>query len=203
MNIDQFLEGCFLGFSVGTTIGVSGILCLQNMMTGRLSLALVSVVAAACADMSCGLLALFGMQFIENFLAMYQKGLTVAAGVLLCFLGIKKLFEKVVFIADYPSSKGLLAGFSSIYFLGMIDPVSALDFIALSVGLALDFSTRYNTLQFILGIFIGSFSWWMSLFILISFLKKGIPVQFFEYIQYFVGAFIFGIGLWTLWSALI
>lgn len=202
MDINHLIEGIILGFSIGTTIGVSGVLCLQNMMTGRISLGLVSVFAAALADMSCGLLALFGMQYLENFLAVYQKGLSIAAGILLCFLGIKRLFEKTSFVSIHPSSEKLLAGFGSIYFLGMIDPVSALDFIALSVGLVLDFSTKYNILQFILGIFIGSFSWWLSLFMVVSFLRKGIPIKFFEYIQYFVGAFIFGIGLWALWSAL-
>ncbi len=201
-HIQQFLEGAFLGFSVGTTIGISGILCLQNMMTGRFAIGIASVFAAALADMTCSVLALLGMQFLENFLIKYQKGLGVTAGVLLCFVGIKKLFEKVDLVPTYSSSSSLLAAFGTIYFLGMMDPVSIVDFVALSVGLVLDFSRTYHVAQFVLGVFIGSFSWWLSLFVVISFFKKGISPKFFEYIQYFLGSAILFLGLWTIWSAL-
>lgn len=172
MNVEHLVEGIILGFSIGTTIGISGILCLQNMMTGRISLGLASVFAAALADMTCGAIALFGIQFLESFLMAYKKGLSIAAGILLCFLGIKRLFEKIDLVSECEPSHHLLAAFGSVYFLGMIDPVSILDFLALSVGLVIDFSVMYNIVQFILGIFLGSLVWWSSLFLLIFILKK-------------------------------
>lgn len=202
LSLEHLLEGFFLGFSVGTTIGMSGILCLQNMMSGRFSLGLGSVFAAALADMTCGVLALFGMQFLETFLFKYQKGLTIAAGVLLCFLGVKKLFERIALVSTHQPSGNLLAALGSVYFLGMLDPVSVLDFVALSVGLVVDFSVTYHVLQFILGIFLGSLSWWGSLFAVIFILKKGISVKFFEYMQYLIGTGIFCLGLWTLKNAI-
>jgi len=202
MHLEHFLEGYILGISVGTSIGISGILCLQNMMTGRASLGLVSVFAAALADMSCSILALFGMQFLENFFMSYQRGLSITAGILLCLLGLNKLFGRISFVPTHQPSHRLLAAFGSIYFLGIIDPVSVLDFVALSLGLVLDFSVTYNVIQFIVGIFLGSFSWWITLFLIIFMFKKGIPVTYFEYIQYVIGTIILSIGLWTLWVAL-
>ncbi|MBI2344466.1 hypothetical protein HYV10_00135 [Candidatus Dependentiae bacterium] len=201
MDLQHLLEGYIIGFSVGTTIGISGVLCLQNMMVGRVSLGLTSVIAAALSDLSCGILALYGMQFIEIFLIKYQKGLNVVAGLLLCFLGLKRLFEKTIFIPGYQPSKNLLVAFFSIYFLGMIDPVSVLDFLALAMGLVIDFSITYNIVQFIVGIFLGSLSWWMSVYFLALFLKKGISVELFQIIQYLIGTGILGLGFWTLLKA--
>jgi threonine/homoserine/homoserine lactone efflux protein len=202
MNLQQFIEGYVIGFSVGTTIGISGILCIQNMMTGQISLGLASVLGTALADMSCGALVLFGLKSIELFLIQYKTMLGIFAGLLLSFLGLRKLFGKVEMAVHHSPSGHIFAAFGSVYFLSCIDPVSILDFMTLCLGLAIDFSEVSKVYQFILGIFFGSLSWWLLVYALVLFLKKSITAKLFQIMQYLLGSGILFLGLWTLWSVL-
>lgn len=198
MDLSHILQGYLIGFSVGTTIGISGILCLQNIMTGRLSLGFASVIAAALADMTCGFIALFGFGFLQSFLIPYKTELTIAVGIFLCCIGIKRIFEKIDFKQQHASSHHIAAAFGTVYFLGLIDPVSILDFLALSLSLTLDFSVIDKVYQFIAGIFLGSFTWWFIIFQLVVVLKKGVSADIFNYVQKIVGALILSLGIWTL-----
>ncbi len=200
MEIQYLLEGYLIGFSVGTTIGVSGILCLQNMMTGQKPLGIFSVFAAALADMTCGILAIFGLNFLQAYLVPYKIGLSIGIGLLLCFIGIKRIFEKIDFNIHHMPSVDVVAALGKVYFLGLIDPVSILDFLAISFSLTLDFSIRHKAYQFILGIFLGSFSWWAIVLLLVLILKKGISVDMFNVVQKLVGAIILFLGIRTLIS---
>jgi threonine/homoserine/homoserine lactone efflux protein len=200
MEMHCLLEGYLIGFSVGTTIGVGGILCLQNMMTGQKSLGILSVFAAALADMTCGVLALFGLNFLQSYLVPYKVELSIGIGLLLCFIGLKRIFEKIDFSIHHMPSINVAAALGKVYFLGLIDPVSILDFLALSFGLTLDFATKHKAYQFILGIFLGSFSWWSIVLLLVLILKKGISVDMFNAVQKLVGAIILFLGIRTLIS---
>jgi len=198
MYLQHLFEGYVIGFSVGTTIGVSGLLALQNMMTGQISVGLASVFATACADMTCGALVFFGLQTVESFLITYKTNLSILAGVLLCLMGFKKLFSKVDLVSIHTASGHLWAAFGSIYFLSLIDPVSILDFMTLCLGLTVDFSIVHSIYLFIIGIFLGSLSWWLLVYSLVLVLKRGLSVSLFQMVQYLVGICLLFFGLWTL-----
>lgn len=202
MDLQHLLEGYILGFSVATTVGVSGVLCLQNMMTGQLSLGIASVFATAFADMSCGAIVALGLDFLHPFLAAYKSHLILFVGIFLCFMGIKKIFEKTEFVPIHKTSPHVLAAFGSVYFLSIVDPVSIADFATLLLGLSLDFSLVHKVFQFLIGLFLGSLSWWLFIFGLVVFLEKGLSVWAFKIMQYLIGSIILGLGIWTL-SALL
>ncbi len=203
MNIQQFLQGCIIGFSVGTTIGVSGMLCLQNMMTRQISLGIASVFAIALADMSCAALLVFGLSFIQSFLTEYTTILGIIAGILLIILGLKRLMSKIKLSSQHEPSSHIYAAFASVYFLSMIDPVTILDFMTLYLGLTINFSKISQEVEFVLGVFLGSLSWWFLVYGLVVFLEKEVTTSLFQKIQYVIGAGIFLLGLWTLGSNLI
>ena len=198
MDLQHLFEGYVIGFSVGTTIGVSGLLALQNMMTGQISIGLASVLATALADMTCGSIVFFGLQTVETFLVTYKTVLSVMAGILLCAMGLKKLFSKIDFVSVHSASGHVWAAFGSVYFLSLIDPVSIIDFMTLCLGLTVDFSAVHTIYQFIAGIFLGSLSWWLFVYLLVLLLKRGLSVQLFQYIQYLVGSGILALGIWTI-----
>lgn len=201
MNLEHFLQGYLIGISVGTTVGISGVLCIKNIMSGKIKLGIASVVAAAIADMSSSAIALFGLTFLQSFLMPYKTGLSIATGLLLCFIGIKRMFGTVSIDGEQVASAYVSAAFFKVFFLGLVDPVTILDFLAISFGLTLDFSILQKFYQFIAGIFLGSLTWWSSLLILVLFLKKRLSPKVFNYIQQFVGAGILFLGIWTIWLA--
>ncbi len=202
MDMSYAAQGYVLGFSVATTIGVSGVLCLQNIMTGRVSVALASVFAAAFADACCALLVVFGLQAGQQFLLQYQSILSIMTGLFLCGLGIRKIFESVQFDPLHKENTKILHAFLSVFFLAVVDPVSILDFMALCMGLTLDFSVTRHAVQFVLGLFAGSLTWWGLLCVVLLCFRQAIPVFVFQRLQQVVGVFIFGFGIWILKAVL-
>lgn len=201
MDMSYTLQGYLLGFSVATTIGVSGVLCLQNMMAGRVAVALASTLAAAMADATCAMLVVFGLQAGQNFLLAHQSIFTVITGLFLCGLGIHKILDTMQFDPLHKENTKILYAFFSVFFLATIDPVSIFDFMALCMGLTLDFSVTRHAVAFVVGLFAGSLTWWGSLCVLLLYFRQSIPVYIFQKLQQVVGIGIFGFGIWTLKSA--
>lgn len=198
MESSFFVQGYVIGFSIATTIGVSGILCLQNMMTGRVRIALASVFAAALADMLFAGLITFGLGSVQQFLLTYQAYFSVVAGLTLCGLGLQKIFQSFAMQRVHVESTNVLQAFFSVFFLAFFDPVSLLDFAALFMGLTLDFSVVANAIAFVLGLGCGSLTWWLALCCVILYFAQSISVNFFYRVQQLAGVGIFGLGSWIL-----
>lgn len=198
MGVAYFTQGMILGLSVASTIGVSGVLCLQNMMSGNTRIALASALASALADMTCGIIVVFGMKALQSTLIFYGWYLQAFVGLFLCGLGLRKIFAKVVMTVHHEPSPHTLAAFGSIYFLSIVDPVSMVDFLALCLGLTLEFSVVYHAIRFIVGLFVGSAAWWLSLCFLSVVLRSRISAVALQYVQQIIGALIFGFGLVTI-----
>jgi arginine exporter protein ArgO len=201
MDYSYFVQGYILGISVASTIGISGVLCLQNIMTGQVSIALASAAAASLADMSCAMLVVFGLKAGQDFLLAYKNIFEYLTGAFLCFLGASKLLSKVVLQSGHRESRSVIVAFCSVFFLALVDPVSILDFMALCMGLTLDFSVILNAVHFTLGLLIGSATWWFGICGLLLFFHARVPVIVFEIIQKIVGCGIILFGLITLRSA--
>ncbi len=163
MDLSYFVQGYILGFSVATTIGVSGVLCLQNFMTGRVPVALISVLAAAIADATCAILVVLGLGVAQEFLVEYRIAFSIMTGLFLCGLGIHKILNAVKLEPMYKENITAFHALFSILFLAIIDPVSIMDFMSFCMGLTFDFSVTRNAVQFVLGLFSGSFTWWSFL----------------------------------------
>jgi len=198
LNIAYFLQGYVFGFSVATTIGISGVLTLQNMMTGRFIVGFASALASASGDMLCGLFVVFGLQTVQSVVMAYRSLATTIAGLFLCFLGIQKLFSKVVLDVHQSENRQFIRAFLSVLFLSLLDPVSILDFMAICLALTLDFSIVNDCIYFTVGLFLGSATWWFSLFVIILYFRNKISVELLQKIQQIIGAGIFGLGIWTI-----
>jgi threonine/homoserine/homoserine lactone efflux protein len=201
VHIPYFVEGYILGLSVATTIGVSGVLCLQNMATGRVAVGLSAALASSLADVVCGMLVVFGLTQAQGFLMHYESLLAIIAGLLLCSFGIRTIFSKISLDSGHGESRAALHAFVTVFFLAIVDPVSVLDFMALCLGLTLDFSLPKNAMGFLSGLFFGSATWWFSLCGLLLYFRQRISVYMLQVTQYIVGAGIFAFGINTLLAA--
>ncbi|MFA5998721.1 MAG: LysE family transporter [Candidatus Babeliales bacterium] len=200
MDGSFWIQGFVIGFTVATSIGISGALCLQNMMTGRAWVAMASALAAAMADATCAVLVVLGLQAGHSLLSDHSIMLKVVAGLFLCFLGIKRLFSKISLHAHHGKSSDVIEAFFSVFFLALVDPVSIIDFMALSVGLVVDFSIMKDAVSFVVGLFLGSATWWFSWCLVLVVLRKDFSLSVLQWFARASSAGIFGFGLWTLSS---
>lgn len=198
MSCSFLLQGIAVGFSIAAPVGAIGLLCIQNTLTGGISLGLASGFAAATADMMYGILVALGMRTFSTFILGYQIILRLCGGLFLCYMGIKKFFAKPVLQAAQISKGTILKTYIVTFFLTLTNPATILDFMALFTGLSIDVSGYSQALHFIFGVFLGSAFWWLLLCFSVSFFRKKVSTQVLLLINYLAGIAILGFGIWTL-----
>ena len=201
MQFFLLIKGYFLGVSVAMTVGVGGVLCLRNMISSRASVGVASALALCFADTVSAAIVVFGLQKVQYLLLSFKTATSIVAGIVLCFLGIVQLFDKVSFEKSHDlESNNVIKAFFSVFFLALIDPVSILDFLALTIGFSIDFTVLKDTVSFLMGVFLGSATWWFSWCCLIIVFRKKVSVYVLQWAWYLSNSIVFGLGLWMLHS---
>ena len=198
MTFSFLLQGIAVGFSIAAPVGAIGLLCIQNTLTGGISLGLASGLGAATADMMYGILVALGMRTLSTCLLAYRTALTLLGGLFLCYLGIKKFFTKPAIKAAHISKGTVLKTYIVTFFLTLTNPATILDFMALFTGLSINVSDYAQALSFVAGVFLGSAMWWLLLCFSVSLCAKRISTQVLQWINYIAGAAILTFGLWAL-----
>lgn len=200
LELKLFIKGIILGFSVAAPVGPIGILCIRRTLEyGRLS-GFVSGLGAAFADIIYAIIAAFGLTFISNILTAGQTGFQLAGGLFLLYLGRKTFLAKPRANLNQPAHTSLLNDFFSVFFLTVTNPVTILAFLGMFAALGFT-STNGNYLQaatLVLGVFLGSASWWLLLSEGITLFRKKVTTQVMQAINRISGGLIFGFGVGVL-----
>jgi threonine/homoserine/homoserine lactone efflux protein len=165
MDYGLFFRGLVIGFSIAAPVGPIGILCIRRTLSDGRSLGLVSGLGAATADAMYGCVAGFGLTFISGLLIDQQMWLRLFGGLFLCYLGVKTLLSKPAEQAAKVGGSGLLGAYASTFLLTLTNPLTILSFAAIFAGLGLaNTSGNYaSAMMLVLGVFLGSASWWLLL----------------------------------------
>ena len=203
MDINFFLRGLIIGFSIAAPVGPIGVLCIRRTLTeGRLS-GLVSGLGAATADAIYGCIAGFGLAFISNFLVSQQLWLRLMGGAFLCYLGIKTFLAKPAEQEPSVKGNGIIGNYASTFFLTLTNPMTIISFMAIFSGLGLA-STNSNYASagiLVLGVFIGSALWWFFLSGGVGLFREKFNHSGLNWVNKISGTIIMGFGLFALLSA--
>jgi threonine/homoserine/homoserine lactone efflux protein len=192
-----FLKGIVVGAVIAVPVGPVGILCLhRTIFDGRLS-GLVSGLGAATADALFGAIAAFGLTFVSDWLFGYETWLSAAGGVYLLYSGgsalLSKPQDKIVEQSD-PDS--LFRDFASAFALTITNPVTILMFLAIFAALALG-GTQATLVRagfLVLGVWVGSFVWWLGLSLGIGMFRRAIEPRHLGWISRASGIILFATG---------
>jgi threonine/homoserine/homoserine lactone efflux protein len=197
LNMDVFLRGFLIGFSIAAPVGPIGVLCIRRTLTeGRLA-GFLSGIGAASADMLYGAVAAFGLTAVQDLLIGQSSWLRIVGGVFLLYLGIKTFCSKPAEQAVKPSHGGLFGAYLTTFFLTITNPITILSFIAIFAGLRLG-ETDGNYLSaalMVLGVFLGSAAWWLTLSTGVSFLREKFTPALLAWVNRLAGVIIFVFGL--------
>jgi arginine exporter protein ArgO len=83
MNFIFLLKGLAIGFSLAAPVGPVGVLCIRRTLAYGSKRGLIVGLSAACADMLYGIVAVFGVTLISDFISNQQQWLRLMGGVLL------------------------------------------------------------------------------------------------------------------------
>lgn len=192
-----FFRGLIIGFSIAAPVGPIGILCIRRTLAeGRLA-GFLSGMGAASADMFYGAVAAFGLTAVQDLLISQSNWLRIVGGVFLLYLGVKTFISKPSNEAVKSMRRGLFGAYLTTFFLTIANPITILSFLAIFAGLRLG-ETNGNYLSasmMVLGVFLGSATWWLTLSTGVSLLREKFTPAPLTWVNRLAGVIILIFGL--------
>ncbi|MFH0825029.1 MAG: LysE family transporter [Pseudomonadota bacterium] len=165
MEVALFFRGVIIGLSIAAPVGPIGVLCIRRTLTDGCPYGIVSGLGAATADAIYGATAGFGLTLVSSILISRLEWLRIIGGIFLCYLGVKTLSSRPAGQSNAGEAQSLAGAYASTFFLTLTNPMTILSFGAVFAGLGLgceggDYVSAGVT---VLGVFVGSASWWLIL----------------------------------------
>lgn len=197
MESELFIKGFIIGFSIAAPVGPIGILCIQRTLSEGNIQGLVTGLGAATADAIYGFIAAFGLTFISNFLVEQSLWFRLIGGLFLCYLGIKAFLSKPQDQVLSLGNRTILSAYGTTFFLTLTNPMTILFFAGVFAGLGLVSESIVYTSAglMVIGVFIGSGSWWLILSGATSILRNRINDQKLTWINKISGLVILVFGV--------
>ena len=203
MEFAIFFKGICIGFALAVPIGPIGIMCIRKTITeGRLRGFIIGL-GAATADLIYGTIAAFGLTFISNTLFNQRIWIRLVGGILFLLLGAKIFRARPDNTNVHTGSKGIFGSYISTVFLTLTNPLTIFAFIAVFAALDLGKGLGYySTSALVIGVFIGSCLWFLSLNSGATFFKKKLNLAGLKWVNRIAGILIILSGVIAIASLL-
>lgn len=197
-----FFKGLIIGFSIAAPVGPIGVLCIRRTLTQGQLAGFLSGLGAASADMVYGAIAAFGMTAMQDLLIGQADWLRIVGGVFLLYLGVKTFFSKPTEESSEVRRGGLFTAYLTTFFLTITNPITILSFLAIFAGLRLSeiAGNYFSASIMVLGVFVGSAIWWLTLSSGVSLLRDKFTPALLIWVNRLAGVIIFVFGVLALLS---
>jgi putative LysE/RhtB family amino acid efflux pump len=196
-----FFKAIGLGFSIAAPVGPIGLLCIRYAITRGFIFGIAVGLGAALAD---GLYAALMSSGIGLLVFAYKPaliGIKLCGASLLIYLGIKEWKstqpQKEKFL---PSKKSFLMLVLMVFLLTFGSPMTLFSFLGLISGSLSNIVDIQSLLIIILGVFLGSMSWWIFLSFVCAWSKHRISDRMMGFIRKGSALFLIGFGVFCLSS---
>ena len=200
MLLAFFLKGIVVGVVIAVPVGPVGVLCVhRSILEGKLA-GFVSGLGAATADAIFGIIAAFGLTFVADWLMSYEQWLRGAGGCYLLYIGGRAFAaEPPTELESEDNPETLLRDFASTFVLAVINPITILAFLGIFsvLGLSGADATFARAAMMVLGVWLGSLLWWLTLTFGLGSLFRSFEARHLKWINHASGIILFlsGAGL--------
>ncbi len=203
MQLDLFLRGLIIGFSIAAPVGPIGILCIRRTLAEGRASGFLSGLGAATADALYGCVAGFGLTVVSAFLVDQRFYIQLIGGIFLLALGIKTLRSVPAERAAAASGTGLTASYASTLLLTLTNPMTILSFAGIfaALGVADTGGDLSAAALLVLGVFIGSAAWWLLLSGGVGLMREKLSSGVLRWTNRLSGAILLVFGLVAVWQA--
>jgi len=200
----HLMEAWLIGIAIAAPVGPIGMLCIRKTLEIGLIGAIAVGLGAALADSAYGLVAALGLTAVSHFLLAKALYIKLVGGVFLLYLAYKELSVKPdtsVVKAVKNKNMGRLA--AEVFFLTLTNPATILSFIGIFASIGGGATSTTEMFLLVLGIFLGSMTWWLFLGTLIVNIKHKLPESWIHRIRYLSAVILGGFGVWAVVSGLL
>jgi threonine/homoserine/homoserine lactone efflux protein len=215
LDFSFVLKGLIIGFSIAAPVGPIGVLCIRRTLAEGRAYGFVSGLGAATADGFYGTVAALGLTLVSAFLIDQANWLRLIGGAYLCYLGVKTFRSQPA--PSYPArragdalgeraadakGRGLLGAYTSTLFLTLTNPLTIFAFVAIFAGVGAEAAAgnTLGALNVVLGVFLGSCSWWLILVTLTSLFRSRLNTTGLVWVNRVSGLLILGFGMFILYG---
>jgi threonine/homoserine/homoserine lactone efflux protein len=164
----------------------------------------LSGLGAATADAFYGAIAGFGLTVLSDLMMGHQTGLRLIGGGLLCIIGVKTFLSKPTEQGDSLEGNTHWGAYLSTLILTLTNPMTILFFAAVFAGLGVGSGSDHflSAGILVLGVFVGSGSWWLVLSAFTGLLRGMFNFRRMRWLNRISGLMIIGFGLVAFLSVL-
>ena len=204
MSLVYLLEGIIVGLAGAMPIGPIGILCIRRSLTLGKREGIITGLGGAAADIVYITVALFGITFIADLVALEQIWLRCCGGIAVIAIGI-------FVMRSHPNSRLITSNkfeqtrlFASTFLLALSNPTPLLGFAALlsAIGIKNIAGEIASLVFFVAGVFLGSLLWFSMLANIANAIREKITVQKLSIINKVAGLILIVLGVVAVSSSL-
>lgn len=202
MDLNLFMRGIIIGFSIAAPVGPIGVLCIRRTLAEGRAYGLASGLGAASADALFGTIAALGLTLVANFLTEQQTWLRLIGGGYLLYLGFTTFRSKPADRSAEAKGTGLLGAYTSTLFLTLTNPLTIFAFAAIfaGVGAGVGSGGTIGALLVVAGVFAGSSAWWLILVTLTSVFRSRLNTTGLQWVNRVSGLVIAGFAIVILYG---
>ena len=209
MDFALLATGIAIGLSITAPLGPVNVIVIRSALHRSLWVAFVVGGGAVVADLIFAIIAAYGVRSIERFIISYAPHLTLVAGLVLVFMGIRMARSHLSLAAiearEPPTSRQVLRKVFTTFVITITNPGSLFGFLAIfgtmSAVLKLG-AAPGRPLTAVAGVAIGALGWWLFLSFIVCKLKTRISAALFDRINRWTGVLIAAFGFALLMEAL-
>ena len=189
----MLLQGFIVGFIIAAPVGPIGILCIRRSVSNGALSGFFTGLGAATADALYGAVAAFGITIISTFL-LEQHAWIQAIGIAYLFsLGVMTFREEPATHTSHAHDSSFLSDYLSTFALTLTNPTTIASFAAVFTGIGIVSSNSVmGATMTVLGVFLGSATWWLFLSGTVSILRTAIHPKHLRFINKLSGVIIMG-----------
>jgi threonine/homoserine/homoserine lactone efflux protein len=199
MASELLLKSAFAGAIMAAAVGPIWMLCFRRALVDGFWFGFASGLGAAGADALYAAVAAFGLTFVSDFLIAHRSAFLLGASLFLIWLGARMFRARPARIPNTLRASGLGQACGVTLVLTLANPMTILSFLAIFAGLGLTGARDFTTATaMVLGVFLGSMLWWLSLCGMAARIGKRLGDATFVALNRVAGAFVVAFACYQL-----
>jgi putative LysE/RhtB family amino acid efflux pump len=191
----DFFKAWIMGIAIAAPVGPIGILCIRKTLELGLRGTISVGIGAALADGIYGFIAAAGLSTLSQFLLTKTEFIQFGGGLFLLYLAYYELKKHDTDFKTKITSKKMLPLATKVFFLTLSNPLTIITFLGVFAIFTDANLTIFKAFMMMLGVLLGSMTWWLILGSLISFLKQKLPDLWFQRVHYISALILGGFGI--------
>lgn len=201
------LKGFIVGLGASIPLGPLGVLCVQKTLSKGRNSGFITGLGASFSDTLYAAISLLGLAFIENLIDKNRDLVMIIGGAIIIYIGIRIFFTNPIKqIRQKNTNKKHVQDFIEAFLMTVTNPGAIFLILGLlaAVGINInDSEVRPSVVVILLGVFMGTVTWWFTLSTGINVFRKKFRIRQLVMINRVSGAIMGVLGIIAMFDGII